>query len=130
MFSVDYLKNCHIWIWRSKHQQFRHGYWFSQTHRWSWWQLINLMRFIKTHLYSTMRMSGFCVNKTFRLLGSGSSPVSWCDDHERDNKSVSSCTSRRRVQDAKKINRVHDHPIMTPDEDQNIFLVTSLIQSL
>ena len=31
-----------------------------------------------------------------RLLGSGSSPVSWCDDHERD-KSVWSCTSRRRV---------------------------------
>ena len=31
-----------------------------------------------------------------RLLGSGSSPVSWCDYHEWD-KSVWSCTSRRRV---------------------------------
>ena len=34
--------------------------------------------------------------KRLRLLGSVSSSVSWCDDHERD-KSAWSCTSRRRV---------------------------------
>ena len=60
------------------------------------------------------------------LLSSGSSPVSWCDDHERD-KSVWSCTSRRRVKDAKNINRVRYHPIMTLDKDQIIFLDTSVI---
>ena len=49
-----------------------------------------------------------------RILGSGSSPVSWCDDHERDKS---------------EIYRVRDHPIMSLDEDQNIFLVTSVIQS-
>ena len=31
-----------------------------------------------------------------RVLGSGSSPVSWCDDHEQD-KSVWSCKSRRQM---------------------------------
>ena len=35
-----------------------------------------------------------------------------------------------RVEDAKKIYRIRDHPTMTLDEDQNIFLVTSVIQSL
>ena len=34
--------------------------------------------------------------KKIRILGSGSSPVSWCDALERD-KSVWSCMSRRRV---------------------------------
>ena len=32
--------------------------------------------------------------------------------------------------DANKIYRVRDHPIMTLDEDQNIFLVTSVIPNL
>ena len=35
-----------------------------------------------------------------------------------------------RVEDAKKIYRVRDHSIMILDEDQNIFLVTSVIHNL
>ena len=34
---------------------------------------------------------------------------------------------REPLLDANKIYRVRDHPIMTLDEDQNIFLVTSVI---
>ena len=48
----------------------------------------------RTHSIGTTALRG-------RILGSGSSPVSWCNYHEGD-KSVWSYTSWKRVQDAKK----------------------------
>ena len=61
-----------------------------------------------------------CQKHSYRLLGSGSSPVSWCDYHEQDS---------TRARPAEKIHRVCDNPIMTLDEDQSIFLATSVIFS-
>ena len=67
----------------------------------------------------------------FRLLGFGLSPVSWCNyisTNEINLLGLTRVENHCKTQ-KKKIYRVHDNSIRTLDEDQDIFLVTSVTYS-